>query len=186
MYSTHLLRLLFVCASVSECFCQTWRYPQSESQLHVLEQTITFIVNWKEPTFNNYLFVFSVGFLAMLFATCQTLNWCCTCGKVFFMSDHMQTYLWQLLYYGSSIVNNLNRPFVTLSFHFIAAGHLTKLDDLKVNNLVTELINYGVRPMLSTVSWTVTSTISRQPEVFNLKLTENRNSFCLPSLISNR
>ena len=56
----------------------------------------------------------------------------------------------------------------------------------KHTNLVTELINYGVRPMLSTVSRTVTSTMSRQPEVFNLKLTENRNSFCLPSLISNR
>ena len=102
------------------------------------------------------------------------------------MSDHIRTYLWQLLYDVSSIVNNLNTPFVTLSFHCIAAGHLTKLDDLKVNNLVTELINYGVRPMLSTVSRTVTSTISRQPEVFNLKLTENRNSFFLPSLISNR
>ena len=102
------------------------------------------------------------------------------------MSDHIRTYLWQILYDGSSVVNNLNTPFVTLSFHCIAAGYLTNLDDLKVNNLVTELSNYGVRPMLSTVSRTVTSTMSRQPEVFNLKLTENRNSSCLPSLISNR
>ena len=76
------------------------------------------------------------------------------------MSDHIRTYLWQLLYDSSSIVNNLNTPFVTLSLHCIAFGYLTSLDDLKVNNLVTEFINYGVRPMLSTVSRTVTSTMS--------------------------
>ena len=80
-----------------------------------------------------------------------------------------------------------------LSFHSIAPGHLTNLNDLKINNLVIELINYRVCPILSTLglghfrhSGTVTPTISRQPKVFKLKLAGNRILFCLPSLINNR
>ena len=87
-------------------------------------------------------------------------------------------------YVGSSVMNILHTPFEPLPFHCIAAGHLTNLNNLKVNYLVTELIDHGVCPIFSTVSGTVTSTISRQPQVFNFKLTENRILLCLPSLIN--
>ena len=44
-----------------------------------------------------FFFSFSVSFLVMLFAMCQTSNWCCTCGKLFFVSDHILICIWQLL-----------------------------------------------------------------------------------------
>ena len=38
------------------------------------------------------LLAFSVSFLEILFATYQTSNWCCKCGKFFFMSDRILTW----------------------------------------------------------------------------------------------
>ena len=75
---------------------------------------------------------FSVSFLEILFATYQTSNWCCKCGKFFFMSDRILTWRSVATTFMLAPLNILHAPFEPLPFHCVAAGHLTNLNNLKV------------------------------------------------------
>lgn len=88
------------------------------------------------------------------------------------------------LYFRPHTLNMFHAPFKSFSFHSIAAGHFTNLNYLKINYLVSDLINHGVGAIFCTGPWAITMTIPREPQILALQIIEYSVLFLSPNFIN--
>ena len=74
--------------------------------------------------------------------------------------------------------------YVYFSFHGIAAGHLTNLNYLKINYLVSDLIDHGVGAIICAVTWAITTTLPRKPQILALQVIEYSVLFLFPNFLN--